>query len=111
MAQKKIKLGTLLVNEIVDKNTNKPKKLLSIGLGQKGKNEQYNLSVEVTVRDSKGKVVAQQTDGYLELVDPRKEPDDLLAAGFIDEDMAEKMKLGLEKLSDKVKYVVKMRAS
>lgn len=107
----KIKLGSLLVNEITDNKTGKPKKLLSIGLGNKGKNDKYNLSVEITVKDHTGKVVAHQTDGFLELVDPRKQPDDLLAAELISEEMAEKMKENVAKISDKVKYQVLIKSS
>lgn len=45
-----------------------------VKLGNKGKNEQYDLTVEITVKDATGKVVAQQTDGFLTLSDPRKSP-------------------------------------
>lgn len=45
-----------------------------VKLGNKGKNTQYDLTVEITVKDSEGKVVAQQTDGFLTLSDPRKSP-------------------------------------
>lgn len=37
----------------------------------RNKDPQYNFSVEVTVRDSSGEVVAKQTDGYLNVFDPR----------------------------------------
>ena len=111
MAQKKVKMGTLLATEVTDKRTNQKKKLLSIGLGNKGNNDKYNTSVTITVRDSNGNVIAEQTDGFLELTDPRKEADELLAADLIDENMHAKMKEGVAKLSEKVRYVVKMKAS
>lgn len=111
MAQKKIKMGSMLVTEVTDNRTNQPKKLLSIGLGNKGNNPTYNTSVTVTVRDGNGKVIAEQTDGFLELTDPRKEPDELLAAGLVDESQHAKMTENVAKLSPKVRYVVKMKAS
>lgn len=109
MAQKKIKVGSLIKSE---KEVNGVKKSwLSIGLGQKNdKRPEYDQTVEIIVRDNKGKVVAQQTDGWLDLVNPREEPKELLAAGVISEEMAEKMSENVKKLSDKVKYVVRMRA-
>ena len=42
-------------------------------LGQKNpKKPQYDLTVEVTVKDKDGNVVSKLTDGYLTLADPRK---------------------------------------
>lgn len=38
------------------------------------KNEQYKYSVEVTVKDSSGKKVANFTNGFLTVTDPRKRP-------------------------------------
>jgi hypothetical protein len=113
MATKKYKIGSLIKNEIEEEvNGQKVKRSwLSVGLGQKGKDPKWDLSVEIIVKDNNGKVVAKQTDGFLDVVDPRKEPEDLLAAGFIDEAQAEKMKQGLTKLSPKVRYLFKMRAS
>lgn len=99
------RIGNLLNNKVNGKT------LLSIGLGNKGKNEDYNTSVEIIVRNSKGEVVARQTDGFLNLVDPRKEPDDLLAAGKITEEVAAKMKEGVAKLNEKVKYSVRLQKS
>lgn len=43
-----------------------------VALGQKSDNPDYDFSVEVTVKDGNGKVVAQQTNGFLQLWDPRK---------------------------------------
>jgi hypothetical protein len=45
-----------------------------IKLGNTGKNEQYNLTVELVVKNHQGEVVAKQTDGFLQLLDPRKAP-------------------------------------
>lgn len=45
-----------------------------IKLGEQGKNEQYNLTVELVVKNAKGEVVGKQTDGFLQLLDPRKSP-------------------------------------
>jgi len=45
-----------------------------VKLGQKGKNADYDLTVEITVKNAAGEIVAQQTDGFLNLSDPRKSP-------------------------------------
>lgn len=37
----------------------------------RNKDPKYNYSVELTVRNSAGEVVAKQTDGYLSVFDPR----------------------------------------
>lgn len=103
MASKYIKVGSVIVSERADKSKN-----IAIGLGQKGKKEEYNLSVEIIVRDNAGKVVARQTDGFINLSDPRTEPDELLKANLITEEQAADMKNNVAKLSDKVKYTLKM---
>lgn len=90
---KKITIGNLLLNEIDGR------KMVSIGLGQKNKkNPKYDLTVEITVKDATGKVVASQKDGWINLVNPRTQPDELLAAGIIKEDAAIKMKEDWKKL-------------
>ena len=67
MAQK-VKVGNLMVKDVEYNGVKK--KLRSIGLGSKSnKNPKYNQSVEIIVRDSAGKVLARQTDGWLEVVD------------------------------------------
>ncbi len=106
MAVKKIKLGNLIKTKRADGST-----FLSIGLGSKGKNSQYDQSVTVTVRNADGKVVAEQTDGFIDVVDPRTEPAGLLAAGVISEEMAEKMTQNLATLPDKIRYHLKIKAS
>lgn len=111
---KSYKVGSLLKNEKeVEVNGQKVKKTwLSIGLGQKNdKKPEWDQTVEIIIRDKNGKILAQQKDGWLDVVDPRNEPKDLLAAGAIDEAQAEKMKENLKKLPEKVRYVLKMRAS
>jgi hypothetical protein len=113
MAAKKVKVGSLIKSEVErEVNGQKVKQsLLSIGLGNKGKNADYHQTVEVIVRDNRGKIVAQQIDGFLDVVDPRKEPEDLYKAGIIDEEQFHKMKDNASKLSEKVRYILKMRAS
>lgn len=103
MASKYVKLGSLIVSKRQDGSDN-----ISIGLGQKGKNAQYNLTVELVVKDATGKVVARQTDGFINLTDPRTEADDLLKIGLIDEEKAAVMRENAKKLSDKVKYILKV---
>lgn len=42
-------------------------------LGQKNdKKPQFDVTVEVTVKDANGKVLSQSTDGFITLSDPRK---------------------------------------
>lgn len=43
-----------------------------VALGQKSDNPDYDLSVTVTVKNGHGDIVAEQTDGFLSLFDPRK---------------------------------------
>lgn len=45
-----------------------------IRLNNEGTKPEYNFTVELTVKDGNGKVVAQQTGGTLTLSDPRKSP-------------------------------------
>lgn len=62
--RKSVKVGAVLRNE-----DDKPP---YIKLGSKSNKAEYNYSVQITVRDGTGKVVADQTDGFLSLFDPRK---------------------------------------
>ena len=103
MASKYVKIGSVIKSIRKDGSEN-----FSIGLGSKGKNPQYNLSVELVVRDSNGKVVARQTDGFINLNNPRTEPDELLQRGIITEEKAHEMKQNLNKLPDKIKFVLKV---
>lgn len=43
-----------------------------ISLGEKSDKPEYNYDVTITVKDGNGKVVAEQTNGFLSLFDPRK---------------------------------------
>lgn len=101
---KNVRVGNLLNNKVNGKT------LLSIGLGNKGKDPKYNTTVEITIKDSEGNVIAKQTNGFLNLVDPRKEPDDLFAAGKITEEVRDKMKSGVAKLNEMVKYSVRLQS-
>jgi len=40
----------------------------------KAKNEKYNYNVTLTLTDSKGELLAEQTNGLLSVFDPRKRP-------------------------------------
>ena len=104
MANKKIKLGSLIKERKKNKNGTEYDAIY-IGLGQKNpKSPQYNFSVELVVKDSKGNVVATQKDGFIELSDPRTKPDQLLEIGVISEEQAEKMKDSASRMPEKVKY-------
>lgn len=50
---------------------------LFIKLGTQNKNKpEYDISVEVVVRDANGEVIHKQTDGFLTVVDPRKQAEE-----------------------------------
>jgi len=100
---KNVQIGSVMVSD--DKNGNKR---ISIGLGRKNKPPYQNndVTVEVLVKDSTGKVLARQTDGFLNLVDPRTQPDELLKLGLVSEETAGKMRASAAKLPEKIKYQV-----
>ena len=105
---KKLKIGNLLVEKKTDKNG---KEYISryLGLGSsKNRDPKYDLSVELVIRDHTGNVVHTQKNGFLTLVDLRTQPDDLLAAGLIDESRYDKMKEGLSRLPDRIKYSLEL---
>jgi hypothetical protein len=107
MASKKLKIGSLLRNTRKFNNNGQEveKTLVSIGLGNvKNKDPKYNLHVELIVTDSAGKVVHRQKDGFINLVDPGTQPDELLAAGVIDEEAHHQMKERLKNLPDSIRY-------
>lgn len=104
---KKLKVGSLLVNKrkFTNNGTEVEKTMISLALGNlKNKDPRYDLSVELTVRDNTGKIVHSQTNGFVNLIDPRTQPDELLKAGIIDEPTHTKMKERLTNLPDMVKY-------
>ena len=48
-----------------------PKYFLKMGQSNPAK-PQYDITVEVTVKNAKGEVLSQSKDGYITLMDPRK---------------------------------------
>ncbi len=54
-----------------DSTPDNPKFFMRLGQ-QNPKKPQYDLSVEITVKDKDGNVVTQMKDGFLTLSDPRK---------------------------------------
>lgn len=82
----------------------------SLALGRKGnKDPKYDYSVELVVRDFEGNVVATQTDGFVNLVDPRAQPDNLLKAGLISEDIYADMKARVAKIPEKIAFTAQVR--
>lgn len=62
---KKFKIGTVQLK--------KDKSGVTVKVGNpESKNEKYRTSVEITVRDAAGEVLATAVDGYLVVQDPRK---------------------------------------
>lgn len=108
----KIEIGKLLTKDMVDRQTNEPvydasgrqRQRAYLALGVKGENKKYNTTVEIVVKDGDGNVIATQRDFFIDLVDPRTEPDDLLKAGIITEEKAEQKRGWLSKLSPNTRY-------
>jgi len=75
-----------------------------IGLGNGSKDERYKNTVEVIVRDVSGRVIARKTEGFIGLVDPRVEVEELLSKGKISEEQADLKREQLKKLSSKLRF-------
>ena len=83
-----------------------------IALGKKSKTpSQYDLTVEVVVKDAKGKVVARQTDGFLEVVNPRTLPDQLLEKNIITEEQAEKMRARVANMPEEITRELRIKTA
>lgn len=91
---KNINIGRIIENEYG----------VSVALGNKSDNPEYNLNVEVVVKDGHGKVLHKAVNGFINIQDPRTLHDELLAAGKITEEVHGQMKERARKISDKVKY-------
>lgn len=65
-------LGSIWKKKPEDIQTENDNKHRYVSLGNsRATNDKYNYSVEIIVRDSSGKVVASQKDGFLTIKDPR----------------------------------------
>lgn len=65
MAQiKKYKVGAV--------QTKKDKSGVTVKLGNYSKNEKYKTTTQIIVRNHEGKVLADVTDGFLQVVNPRE---------------------------------------
>lgn len=95
---KYVQIGNLVVQEKDGERSG------SIALGNKSANPDYNYSVELIVRDGKGKVIAQQKDGWINLEDPRTKPDKLLKMNLISEEVANKMKGQAQKIPKSITH-------
>ncbi len=105
----KLRIGNLIAEKKTNKNTGQEYTSIYLGLGNtRNKDPKYNTTVELTIRDHTGKVVHTQQNGFVSLTDPRTQPDELLAAGVIDEVRAQKMRDGLENLPEKIKYSLEL---
>lgn len=99
MAKNKVKFGTVYS----EKSETGPR--VYIGLGSKNRTKpEYNTTVEIIVKDSTGKVIHKQTDGFVNVEDPRKRAEELLSLGKITEEQAEKMRENASRIPDKVKH-------
>lgn len=103
MAKKRVKLGSIL-SETKKRSDGTEYRTVYVVLGQNStKSPDFNYSVEITVKNAKGQVVAKQTNGFISITDPRKAPEELLAAGVISEEQAEKMRERASKMPAKIK--------
>jgi hypothetical protein len=103
----KIKIGSLLAGKTVKSTKDGREREFSwasIALGNKGKDPKYDNTVEITVKDHQGKVIYTQTGGFINLVNPRTQPQDLLDLGLLKQEDFEQKSESVKKLSDKVKY-------
>src|SRR5690349_5388830 len=104
---KKLKIGSLLANKRTFNNGGKEveKTLISLALGSmKNKDPKYNLSVTLIVKDHTGKIVHQQDNGFVNMVDPRSQPDELFAAGLITADQYAEAKERVSRIPESIKY-------
>lgn len=112
----RVEIGRLCTSDMVDRNTKEPvydatgrqRQRAYLALGVKGSNKKYNTTVEIVVKDADGVVIATQRDFFVELVDPRLEPDDLLKAGIITEEQAEQKRGWVSKLNPNTRYKLMM---
>lgn len=102
MAAQKAKLG-VVISEKKTRRDGQEYVSTYIGLGQRSSNPKYNTSVEIIVRDGTGNIIGRQTDGFIEVSNPRTKPDELLAAKLIDESQHAKMTDAAERIPAKIK--------
>lgn len=55
------------------KSKDKPGQSYIVLGNKKNKDPKYNLSVEITVRNDAGEVIAKQTDGFVSVFEPRED--------------------------------------
>lgn len=68
----------------------------------RAKDPKWNYTVEFVVKDGNGNVIAKQTNGFVNVVDPRTQPQELLEAGLISEDVAQQMMERAEKIPEAI---------
>lgn len=104
----KLRIGSLIA-EKKKSQSGQEYTTVFLGLGNdRNKDPKYNTTVELTVRDHLGNVIHSQKNGFVSLVDPRTEPDELLSAGIISQERADQMKDRLSNLPDKIKYTLQL---
>lgn len=95
----------LTFGKVMTKKNKEGKINTFIALGQRNpKAPQYDLSVEIVVRGPNGDVLARQTDGFLEVVNPRTKHTELLALNLITEEQAAKMAERASKIPDAIRH-------
>jgi hypothetical protein len=95
---KQVKLGTVISEKRPDGSNN-----TYIALGsQKNKDPKYDFNVSIMVTDKDGNVLAKQTNGFVNVTDPRKLPDILLATGKINEEQADRMRERVSRMPAKI---------
>lgn len=71
--EKKTKNRWIKVGAVLRKGEGKKGTFVVLG-SQNNKNEDFRTSVEVTVKDNKGKVISTLKNGFLTVTDPRHRP-------------------------------------
>lgn len=103
MANKRLKVG--IIRSKKHKFGNQPEKqMISVGLGSSLGNPKYALNVELIVTNNEGKVLHRQTNGWVNVVDPRKRPKELYEAGLVTEDVYNDMLERSLKVPEEIKY-------
>lgn len=110
MSYKSFTIGSLWIKTNKDKNgAEKTSRFIKLGKkSDQEKYQKYNYSVEIVVRNSTGQVVFNQTDGFVNLIDPRTEPFELAQRGFITEEQAAERVSKNKTLPEDLKYEVKL---
>lgn len=109
---KQLRIGSLRVSQqkFINNGQEVEKTMVSLALGNlKNKDSKYDLNVKVIITDNTGKVVHTQENGFISLIDPRTQPDELAAGGFISSEEAALRNERLKTLPKEIKYQLQVK--